>query len=326
MNAATAQIREEPPSITRRQVDIDFTAVPSAPWLPGAVPLELMFNAASLSFPPTERFFISAVRDYERQIEDPLLKQQVRGFIFQEAMHNKVHIACNDMLRRLYPNCRRAEQVSLTTFRILNWLPRWFRLSLSSALEHFTSMVAETLLRHADAFRSIMPKAVADMWLWHAVEETEHKSVCFDVQRAVLGKGPIAYINRVAGMVVATLVFLFALILLTAIVLGIGRPRVAANPQPVPQPEPAPAPIPQRVAEPVDTPVPEPAAGATTAAKDPFSGGMLSILWHGVPWRLYFSYYRPGFHPWQHDNSDLVRWWKQTYPGFGLDRGVVTAR
>jgi predicted metal-dependent hydrolase len=27
------------------------------------------------------------------------------------------------------------------------------------------------------------------MWLWHAVEEAEHKAVCFDVYQQVCGKG-----------------------------------------------------------------------------------------------------------------------------------------
>ena len=28
---------------------------------------------------------------------------------------------------------------------------------------------------------------------------------------------------------------------------------------------------------------------------------------------LYLRYYSPWFHPWQHDNTDLVEAWKQTY-------------
>jgi predicted metal-dependent hydrolase len=45
---------------------------------------------------------------------------------------------------------------------------------------------------------------------------------------------------------------------------------------------------------------------------------MLGLLYELVPWRLYFSYYRPSFHPWDHDNSRFVAEWKQRYPGFGL--------
>jgi predicted metal-dependent hydrolase len=196
------------------------------------------------------------------------------------------------MLARHYPNCRRAERISGVTFRWLGRLPRWFRLSLSSALEHFTSMVADTLLRHPDDFRSIVPPEVADMWLWHAAEETEHKSVCIDVYRTVLGAGPLSYLNRIAAMLLATPLFLFVMILLGAIVMSWGRPRSKA---------------PVRLAEP-----------AAQGESGRFVGrNMLGLLWEGVPWRVYFSYYRPSFHPWDHDNSDLVAGWKERYPGFG---------
>jgi predicted metal-dependent hydrolase len=285
-------MKAAPTTIVRRQVDIDFEAVPPGPWFPAGGPLEVMFNAASLSFPPTERFFISAVRDYQDRIRDPVLHEQVRGFIYQEAMHNKVHIDCNAALARYYPNCRRAEQISVVAFRWLGRLPRWFRLSLSSALEHFTSMVADTLLHHPDDFRSIVPPEIADMWLWHAAEETEHKSVCFDVHQAVLGSGVGSYANRLAGMLVATPLFLFVMLLFVAVVLSRGRARSAAPVTPVKPP-------------------------AVTGSGRFIGRNMLGLLWQGVPLRIYFSYYRPSFHPWDYDNSDLISAWKERYPAFG---------
>ena len=301
-----------PPTIVRRRVQIDFAPVPAGPWFPAGGPLETMFNAASLSFPPTERFFIGAVRDCLDRVSDPALREQVTGFIHQEAMHNRVHIDCNAMLARHYPNCRRAERISIVTFRLVGRLPRWFRLSLSSALEHFTSMVADTLLRYPDAFREIVPPQIADMWLWHAAEETEHKSVCFDVHRAWLGSGPLSYLNRVVGMLLATPLFLFVMLLLGAIVLGRRRP-VGNAPMPPTAPEPT-----ARV-EAAEPPLGPPPAPAEAADATRFVGrNMLALLWEGVPWRVYFSYYRPSFHPWDHDNSKLIAEWKQRYPDFGL--------
>ncbi len=269
-----------------------------------------MFNAASLSFPPTERFFIAAVRAYDDKVTDPILRDQVRGFVHQEAMHNRVHIACNAMLARDNPSCHRAERVSVATFAVLGRLPRAFRLSLSSALEHFTAMAADTLLHYPQEFSSIVPPEVARMWLWHAAEETEHKAVCFDVHRAALGSGPFAYINRLFGMLFATPLFLFVLLLITAAVLGSGRKRKTGE-QAAPLVENPPMENP-----PPDSPPPGPSAESDA---ERFLGrGMFGLLYQLVPWRLYFSYYRPSFHPWDHDNSRFVEDWKQRYPGFGL--------
>jgi predicted metal-dependent hydrolase len=291
---------EAPVAIVHRKVNIDFDGVPAGPWFPAGGPLETLFNAASLSFPPTERFFIASVRAYLDRIDDPVLREQVRGFVHQEGMHNRVHQDCNAMLARSNPGCRRAERVSLATFAFFGRFPRAFRLSLSAALEHFTSMAADTLLHYPEEFRRIVPTEVAQMWLWHAAEETEHKAVCIDVHDRMLGRGPLAYLNRVFGMLVATPLFLFVLLLITAAFLRAGRRR---------QPDQPPPPTPSVSLE----EFPETDAGR-------FLGrSALGLLRELVPWRLYFSYYRPSFHPWDYDNSHFVAEWKQRYPDFGLN-------
>src|SRR5690606_41942592 len=52
--------------------------------------------------------------------------------------------------------------------------------SKTCALEHFTAMLAETILEHPEMLEG-MDERVLPLWLWHAVEESEHKSVAFDV-------------------------------------------------------------------------------------------------------------------------------------------------
>ena len=46
--------------------------------------------------------------------------------------------------------------------------------------------------------------------------------------------------------------------------------------------------------------------------------GMFGLMRELIPWRQYFSYYKPSFHPWDYDNSHFVAAWKQRYPDFGL--------
>jgi hypothetical protein len=45
--------------------------------------------------------------------------------------------------------------------------------------------------------------------------------------------------------------------------------------------------------------------------------------------RLYLDYYRPSFHPWNHDNSHLIEEWKKRYHDLGLtgapDHGAAEA-
>ncbi len=57
------------------------------------------FNALSLLFPQGELFFMDSVRHYRQRIDDPELKQQIQGFIGQEAMHSREHVAYNDLMQ-----------------------------------------------------------------------------------------------------------------------------------------------------------------------------------------------------------------------------------
>ena len=47
----------------------------------------------------------------------------------------------------------------------------------------------------------------ANIWRWHAFEETEHKAVAYDVWNTAMGQGIYAYLLRSFGLVAATIVF-----------------------------------------------------------------------------------------------------------------------
>jgi len=283
-----------PTSIVRRRVQIDFSTVPPGPWFPAGGWIEVVFNAASLSFPLAERFGIEALRDARPRIQDPELQKEIGGFLHQEAMHERVHKACNDMLARHNPRCLRAARASEGAFRLLSRTPLALRLSVSAGMEHVAALLAEVVLQHDRELHDVLPAPVADLWVWHAVEETEHKAVCFDVHAAAVGTGFLAYVNRVFGMLIATPLFLLVMLAVGAAVQG--SQRAPAKP-------PAPAPAPPTEAKP----------------RERFTGrNILGILRAAIPWRQYFTYYKPSFHPWKHDNSHILADWKARNPHFGL--------
>ena len=144
--------------------------------------------ALSAVFPDGEDYFVRSVRHYRDQITDPDLKRDVAGFIGQEAMHGREHRAFNDRLGQLgYPTKR----VERFTKRGLALRERIMspagNLATTAALEHFTATLAELILRDAAARDLIGDQAVTDLFTWHALEESEHKAVAFDVYKAVGG-------------------------------------------------------------------------------------------------------------------------------------------
>jgi len=146
--------------------------------------------AASLSavFPDGEDFFVRSVRHYRDEITDPELKRQVAGFIGQEAMHGREHRAFNDRLDELGYPTKRFERLTKRGLAIRQRVATpAANLAATAALEHFTATLAELVLSNEEVRGLFGHDEVRNLFLWHALEESEHKAVAFDVYKAVGG-------------------------------------------------------------------------------------------------------------------------------------------
>lgn len=142
----------------------------------------------SAMFPEGEDFFVRSVRNYRDRITDPELRSQVAGFIGQEVTHGREHRALNERLQQMgYPTRRIDRDVRRSFVLAEKFLPRQAQLAITAALEHYTATLAETLLTKPEAQALLGTSEVRSMLLWHALEESEHKAVAFDVYRAIGG-------------------------------------------------------------------------------------------------------------------------------------------
>lgn len=195
-------------TIPRRDVELDLSAsdVPRD-WCANDAFETTFLNALSLLFPEGERFFVDSVKQHKAYVVDPALQHEVTGFIGQEAMHGKEHRAFNDlMVEHGYNEAPRVDK-NLRTFLglVRKVLSPKSQLAATCALEHFTAMLAEALLKD-DRMRERMHESVRPLWLWHALEESEHKAVAFDVYNAAGG----GYVRRASIMLLTTAVFFAA--------------------------------------------------------------------------------------------------------------------
>jgi predicted metal-dependent hydrolase len=152
--------------------------------------LVLSHLAASLSavFPDGEDFFVRSVRNYRDQITDPELKRQVAGFIGQEAVHGREHRVFNDRLDVLGYPTKRFERITKAGLALRERIaPPAANLAATAALEHFTATLAELVLSSEETRDLFGHQEVRNLFLWHALEESEHKAVAFDVYKAVGG-------------------------------------------------------------------------------------------------------------------------------------------
>lgn len=144
--------------------------------------------ALSSVFPDGEDFFVRSVRHYRDHVTDPALKRQVAGFIGQEAVHGREHRVFNDRLDQLGYPVKRFEHLTRVGLAFRERVaPAKANLAATAALEHFTATLAELVLTNEEIRRLFGHEAVRDLFVWHALEESEHKAVAFDVYKAVGG-------------------------------------------------------------------------------------------------------------------------------------------
>ncbi|KFL54015.1 metal-dependent hydrolase [Burkholderia pyrrocinia] len=196
------------------QRDLRFPLHDTIPryWYRGWCHVTRFFDAFSIMFPLGERFFIDSVSHFRDRIpSDTPLGKDVSGFIHQEATHIREHRRYNDRLvaqgapvDRLEALIRRRQQNSLSA------MPAITRLALTACLEHFTAILADQLLRHPEMLDGADPQMAA-IWRWHAIEETEHKAVAFDVLAAIEPRPLRRYLIRCGAMLAVSVYFVFDL-------------------------------------------------------------------------------------------------------------------
>lgn len=239
-------------------------------------------------FPEGEDFFVRSVRNYRDDVTDPELKRQVAGFIGQEAIHGREHRRFNERLQNHgYPTRFVDRRTKMGLDRLAASAPKPIQLAVTAALEHYTATFAEVLLgdERAQALSSV--PEVRHIFLWHAVEESEHKSVAFDVFQQVCGDQKV----RVRAMKVTTWVFLGALAGNTLI--SLAKDRNAWNPMRM-------------------------WSSVRRLRDNPFFTKNV--------WRRLMDYNRPDFHPDDHDATELLERWRAELFGDGGELAEMLKR
>ena len=275
----TAKTTPADVEVTPRDIHFDATVPSSGHWLDGDPVATAVFNALSLTFPDGERMFMDAVRHYRDAVSGKLA-EDVRGFIAQEAIHSREHHSLNQLIDRdRYPAAEIEAQVRERVGFSRSRGPMAMLIS-TIALEHFTAMMAETHIRHRDELFLKTDPAIERLWRWHALEETEHKAVAYDVfMAATKDWSPfVRYRRRCMAMAFITVMFTRNIT------------RYAA-----------------RLLE-ADGYTQE----AATRAVKRFVWGTPGLFRRG--WKTYFAWYRPGFHPWdQNEGGATLDAWRTEF-------------
>ncbi len=182
---------------------LDKDSVPRY-WMNGDPWSTHFFNSILAAVPDGERWVMQCVRSSITRLKDEKVRKAAIAFIKQEHYHAREH---DDMNNALIEQGVPLDVVEASFKRIRGTLERLtppdMHLSMMAAFEHFTATFASVFVDNPEMLAESDEK-VASMLYWHFVEETEHKSVTFDVFQDAVGSYP----KRLAGMAIASLLFL----------------------------------------------------------------------------------------------------------------------
>ena len=271
-------------TISPRDIHFDMNAAKQGHWMDQDPVGTAVMNALSLTFPDGERMFMDSVRAFKGQLDGKLL-QDVKDFIHQEAIHSREHHLLNELIDRdKYPvaeiNAAIQERIQFAR----DGGP--IRMLIGTiCLEHFTAMMADLMQEQQDMFQKTDP-AIEAMWRWHAMEETEHKAVAYDVYLEVSKdwSGFKRYMRRCVSMLIISQNFTTNIARYASLLLQ-----------------------------------------ADGYSEKEAKKAVKTYLWKspnlfGKGWKAWLSWFKPGFHPWDHDNRELMASWKAEF-----DQAAVAA-
>lgn len=257
--------------IPPRRVMMNFDNSDAGYWYADSPFLTYFWSAFSILLPEGEQFFVKAVRHYRDQITDEDLKAAISGFIGQEALHTQGHQVLNDFINaKQLPAAELEGQLKVLLDNVGKIHPR-LNLAATICLEHFTALMGEQLLAEVDHHEAVA-EDIRPLWMWHALEETEHKAVAWDVYEQTGG----GYVMRTATMALTTTIL--------GAVMAYSTARLMH------------------------------ADGKLLNVRDNVAGMRALFGRRGRMTRLlpkYLDFFRPSFHPNDHDTNALVTEWRE---------------
>ena len=258
-------------AITPRNLRFGRDEVRGRWWLGGDAVATAWHNALSASFPAGEAFFIETVRRFRDQVPAELAAQ-IDQFVKQEAHHTREHVAFNRQVTGAgYDIAAIDKRIADSLVQARTTHPV-AQLLVTVSLEHFTAIFAHAMLARAGQQFDGASAETRAMWIWHAIEEIEHKGVAFDTYMHITRS-----LKPAKRWAIRSLVFF----------------RVSRNF------------IANRVND-----------ALALLAQDGITGwrAKARLWWYllgtpgvlrqvALPWA---SYFRPGFHPWDHDDRALI--------------------
>ena len=171
-----------------RRPKFDFTGDIPWEWNPANPQFSFFMNATSIIAICFEQMIVAAVQETKPLIVDPEVAAEATAFLRQEAQHSSTHRKHVAALIRRYPGLQRTLDAAIGSFdEVTRTASLKYRLAYIADLEAtFTPSFKMMLDNEATLFRPGDDR-VASLFMWHFVEEVEHRSSALVIYDAAIG-------------------------------------------------------------------------------------------------------------------------------------------
>lgn len=175
-------------SLQVRRVQFDFDGDVPFLWQPHNPAFSLMTNLISYIAVAFEKYIVQAVREALPRIDDPAVVAEADAFLRQEAQHARVHRLHLKALTRSWPGLQDTLDQAIALFdQLFAARSLKYHLAYIADLEATFTPTFKLLLDNEEQLFRPGDERVASMFLWHFVEEVEHRSSALVVYRALGG-------------------------------------------------------------------------------------------------------------------------------------------
>ena len=171
-----------------RRLLIDLSQPFNRRWNGGDAFRSAFFNALSMSFVVGEQYFIDSLKQAL-----PLMNEADRARLEPEIRGFIGQEATHRHLHGLYNKQLERqgfdnafERRAAARIRANADINPRNHVGATAATEHFTAVFASWLMKHPEALDGA-DERLKKLWLWHSAEEAEHRAIAFDVYKAIGG-------------------------------------------------------------------------------------------------------------------------------------------
>jgi predicted metal-dependent hydrolase len=185
-----------------RRVRFDFAGddVPFN-WQPQRPAFSMQCNVISFFAPGFEKFIVDATREAIPLIRDPAAADEADAYLRQEAQHSAAHVGHVRALSRRWPGLAETmKEVTASFDHLTATKPLAWRLAYPAVVEATFTPYFSVFLNHEDKVFRPGDERIASMFIWHFVEEIEHRSSALLVYDAVHGSYPYR-VKTIGGVV-----------------------------------------------------------------------------------------------------------------------------